>query len=275
MAESPLHRHEEWKAETAELHQLLATAQQRLSISPRAASPSVDGTPRGGASPDAAALSFSPAMDAPAVQPSFMSRLPEDRAVSAPGLAPASTLVEDMHSALALPELCDAVFVAKDGQEVHGIRAVMACRSAHFRKLLLDASSSGGAAAVIQMPDVSHAALSAVVTYLVTDELKVSAPEADGGAGGSEWATWVELVSLGAQWQLERMENLAVSRIRASIDEGNCIEILIESTHFMLEPLKKDCISYIVSHKEAVRQKRSWQELTKHPEILLAVSLAL
>eukprot|EP01046_Picozoa_sp_COSAG06_P092108 COSAG06_NODE_38348_length_424_cov_2.827692_1_plen_33_part_10 len=33
MAESPLHRHEEWKAETAELHQLLATAQQRLSIS--------------------------------------------------------------------------------------------------------------------------------------------------------------------------------------------------------------------------------------------------
>ena len=271
MAESPLHRHEEWKAETAELHQLLATAQQRLSISPRsaAASPSgFDATPGRAASPD-----FSAAVDAPAVQTSLMAhrRLPAVRA--APASEPPSTLADDMRSALSVPELCDAVLVAKDGQEVHGIRAVMACRSAHFRKLLLDVSS-GGAGTVLQLPEVSYPALSAVVTYLVTDELAVAGlPEADGSP--SEWAIWVELVSLGAQWQLERMENLALNRIAVSLDESNCVEILIESTHFMLEPLKKDCINYIVSHKESVRQKRSWQELTSHPEILLEVSLAL
>ena len=268
MAESPLHRHEEWKAETAELHQLLATAQQRLSISPRSAAASpggFDATPGRGASPD-----FSAAVDPPAVQTSLMARLPAVRA--APSMEPLSTLAEDMRSALSLPELCDVVLVAKDGQEVHGIRAVMACRSPHFRKLLLDASS-GGAPTQLQLPEVSHPALSAVVAYLVTDELDVTLPEAEGS--GSEWAVWVELVSLGAQWQLERMENLALNRIAASLDESNCVEILIESTHFMLEPLKKDCINYIVSHKESVRQKRSWQELTSHPEILLAVSLAL
>ena len=272
MAESPLHRHDEWKAETAELHQLLATAQQRLSISPRGASSSLaEGTPGRGAK-DSALRPFSPSFDAPAVQPSFMSRLPSERGASD---SPASTFVEDMRSALKRPELCDAVLVAKDGQEVLGVRAVLACRSSHFEKLLLDASHSSSARTVIEMPEHSQPALEAVVTYLVTDELVVPAQDSDETAGSSEWGTWVEIVSIAAQWQLARMENLALDKIIGSIDEANCIEILIESTHFNLETLKKDCINYIVGHKAEVRKRRSWQELTKHPDILLEVSLAL
>jgi hypothetical protein len=276
MAESPLHRHEEWKAETAELHQLLATAQQRLSISPRGAgspvSPvPVDGTPGRGATHESP-YAFSPAPSlAPAVHPSFLSRLPAER--DAPEMA--STFADDMRSALKHPELCDAVIVAKDGKEVLGVRAVLACRSSHFEKLLLDASPSSGVRAVIEMPEHSQAALQAVVDYLVTDELAVPAQESDEAADRTEWGTWVEIVSIAAQWQLARMENLALDKIAESLNEVNCIEILIESTHFNLETLKKDCVSYIVGHKEEVRKRRSWQELTKHPDILLEVSLAL
>ena len=272
MAESsPLHRHEEWKAETAELHQLLATAQQRLSISPRSASGyegAATATPQRAQSPGSMELSAASALEPPAVQPSLASRLPESR-LPAP---PPSTLLEDMRSALQLPELCDAIMVAKNGEEVRGIRAVLACRSAHFRKLLQDASPSDGAPTVLQMPEVTHAALTAVVAYLVTDELGVTAP---GDGGGSEWAVWVELVSLGEGWSLPSLEHLARLRIAQALDESNVVEILVEATHFGLEQLKKDCIAYIVSHKESVRQKRSWQELTAHPDILLEISLAL
>jgi hypothetical protein len=276
MAQSPLHRHEEWKAETAELHQLLATAQQRLSMSPRGVgspvSPTaVDGTPGRDAAHESP-YSFSPAPSlAPAIQPSFTSRLPTER--DAPEMA--STFVDDMRGALKHPELCDAVIVAKDGKEVLGVRAVLACRSSHFEKLLLDASPSSGARAVIEMPEHSQAALQAVVDYLVTDELSVPAQESDEAASRTEWGTWVEIVSIAAQWQLARMENLALDKIAESLNEVNCIEILIESTHFNLQKLKKDCVSYIVGHKEEVRKRRSWQELTKYPDILLEVSLAL
>ena len=134
---------------------------------------------------------------------------------------------------------------------------------------------SSGARAQIEMPEHSQAALQAVVDYLVTDELAVPAQDSDEAADRTEWGTWVEIVSIAAQWQLARMENLALDRICGSIDAGNCVEILIESTRFNLEALKKDCINYIVSHKEEVREKRAWRELTKHPEILLEVSLAL
>ena len=64
---------------------------------------------------------------------------------------------------------------------------MLACRSAHFRKLLQDASPSDGAPTVLQMPEVTHAALTAVVAYLVTDELGVTAPGDGGGSAQQQY----------------------------------------------------------------------------------------
>lgn len=253
--ESPLHRHEEWKSETAELHNLLATAQQRLSISPRSpaasSSPMIHmgsiGTPAAGEGID-----IGPgASPMGALSVALPEALPE---------IPSSTLAEDMRAALEIPDFCDVSLIAEDG-EVPAVRAVLACRSNYFRRLLLDSL-----APKVNVPDASCAALSLVVTYLMTD----TAPE-----DASDWLVWVEALALAQKWDIERLERIVRRGIGRVLEVDNVVGILIAATQCEIEELENFCVNFIVRHKETVRQKGNWQTLSAHPEILLRVSLAL
>lgn len=260
---SPLHRHEEWKAETAELHSLLATAQQRLSISPR---PSMPGKVMG--SPALHVGSIGSAYEQRSLSPLPMATLgapPAEGVPDAPaeyGGAPASTLHADVRSVLDVEELCDVVLDADDGA-VHGVRALLTCRSEHFRELIMASPTQ----AKLRVEGVSTAALKAVVTYLCTDELPADI--------AGKWTVEVEVLSLAQRWKVERLECISRRNIGAVLAVENVVGVLIDATKFQMEELGAFCVDYIVRHKDAVREHGNWQTLTQHPDILLRVSLSL
>ena len=263
MAESPLHRHEEWKTETAELHSLLATAQQRLSVSPRSTAPSARSSQMHAGNIGTPIREEMGGLGAGLLGPGSVSPVASEGVPDIVDVGvPASTLQQDMKAALDLSELCDVVLVADDG-EVCGIRAVLACRSAHFREML----QTAGGTEKITVEGVSSKALAAVVAYLVTDEVD--------DAVATDWFVQVEVLSLAQKWAINRLESIVRRNIGQVLTTENVVGLLIECTRFELEELGSYCVNYVVRHKDGVRQKGNWQTLTQHPEILLRVSLSL
>lgn len=190
------------------------------------------------------------------------------------------------------PARADAEFVVAGGQRVYAVAGVVAARSASLGRLLAQSGGGGpeagregpawerssatggggprapaggrGGRVSVSLPDVSLAAMRAVLLYVHSDRL-----ELPGGEGGA--AAALEVLMLAERYGLDRLRQLCGQAIVDGLAPGTACAVLEAADQAGAGDVRRACLAFVMRNLAAVRRTPGFAALSQ--PLLLDIAL--
>eukprot|EP01006_Ploeotia_vitrea_P026084 TRINITY_DN59058_c0_g1_i1.p1 TRINITY_DN59058_c0_g1~~TRINITY_DN59058_c0_g1_i1.p1 ORF type:complete len:477 (+),score=36.92 TRINITY_DN59058_c0_g1_i1:43-1473(+) len=184
--------------------------------------------------------------------------------------APFVQLVEDYKKLLDNVALADVVFNVGEKQ-IYANKAILAIRSKHFSKWLIDdapaaKAPSSPAAAVTSQPldikvadNVEYLAFKVVLEYLYTNAIPSDLTP----------TTLLNVLVLAQEYGIDALKTTCENTITESTDSANVIALLIAAHVNSQSEIKEMAMDFIKRHMDQVKQTGSIDQLEKHPLLML------
>ena len=160
---------------------------------------------------------------------------------------PLSDLRGEMHSLYKAEVFTDAT-IKCGGKEFKVHKAVLGSQSPVF-KAMLQADMKEKQSSVIDIPDITPAVMSDLVTYLYT------------GAAPNVGKLAKDLLNAADKYGLSRLFTMCENELRMKIKVANVVDTLLLADLHNAEPLRRACLNFIQQHSADVHKTYRWKYL--------------
>jgi len=157
-----------------------------------------------------------------------------------------STFGTDMATMFRSSKFADCTIVC-DGKSIKCHKAILSARSVFFRNILEGNFNKGKNSDVIEMKDVSHKVLCAVLSYLYTDKISVATDREA-----------VDVWCVADKYQMLHLKELVESYLRGSIKHETAMQLCIEFNLDLFPSLRQLVVGHLARNFDAVMDAKSF-----------------
>jgi len=170
------------------------------------------------------------------------------------------SLAADCKRMLNNSRFADVKFVVQ-GQPIYGNRQFLAMRSEGFANMF--EAQKNTTEFIINEKDTTYDAFLTVLEFLYTDEIGHFPPN-----------SIAQIFTVSKMYGVDALKQHCVSQIQNCVTPDNAAEMLVTMQEAGSQEMTAYCLDYIVRNREKVIVTKGFEELSRHPALLMEVAKA-